>query len=321
MREISSQNRTVPQQSKLFTLTSQVVYLKPLTNSFRSNPAIRNISSTMINMEIEPTGADQVALCQANAAIAANDRDTSDEDEPFESVEQIQAEMDRLEAEQRATQTKALREALANNGFAYRNILRSEKVKQHFTSPFSKENAMSPEDILLEIPKEDLHEVGTVQGRIFMPASFVQKWIIPTIRARNALNGHGKQSPGGYETAMLFSIFDQSILDLTKPRQETDDDDHALRAIIACAQDANVKLIERMRQGNNGLKKIARNSIEQLEQAVQIPPHHELWNMTDIDYRYYQERIADAIKQSRCHTERDHEDLQIRGSKLSSKPA
>ncbi len=102
---------------------------------------------------------------------------------------------------------------------------------------------------------------------------------------------------------MLFSTFDQSILDTTKPRQQIDDDDHALRAIIACAQDANIKLIERMRQGNNGLKEIARNSLNQLEQAVQIPPQHELWTMTEIDYGYYQERIADAIKQYRGHTE------------------
>ncbi len=87
-----------------------------------------------------------------------------------------------------------------------------------------------------------------------MPASFVQKWVIPTIRARNALNGHGTKLPGGYETAMLFSIFDQSILDTTKSRQQLDDDDHALRAIVACAQDANIKLIERMRTGNDGLK-------------------------------------------------------------------
>jgi hypothetical protein len=75
---------------------------------------------------------------------------------------------------------------------------------------------------------------------------------------------------------MLFSIFDQSILDITKPRQQTDDDDHALRAIIACAQDANTKLIERMRQGNNGLKEIARKSLNELEQAVHLPPHQDL---------------------------------------------
>ncbi len=96
---------------------------------------------------------------------------------------------DEIEAAQKAADQKALKEMLANNGFAYINILRSEKVKQHFTSPFSKENAMSPEDILLEIPKEDLHEVGMVQRRIFMPASFVQKWIVPTIRARNYAPG------------------------------------------------------------------------------------------------------------------------------------
>ncbi len=56
--------------------------------------------------------------------------------------------------------------------------------------------------------------------------------------------------------------------DMTKPRHVLDDNDRALRAIIACAQDANIKLIERMRQGNNGLKQIARNSLMQLERAV-----------------------------------------------------
>ncbi len=33
--------------------------------------------------------------------------------------------------------------------------------------------------------------------------------------------------------------------------------------------------------------------------------------MTDIDYRYHQDMIADAIKQYRGHTERDLEDLQL----------
>ncbi len=40
-------------------------------------------------MEIEPNGADQVALSQADAAIAANDHDTSEEDELFETEEEI----------------------------------------------------------------------------------------------------------------------------------------------------------------------------------------------------------------------------------------
>ena len=190
-------------------------------------------------MDIELDRADQTALTETNAASAANEVDTSEEDSLVDFNED---ETD--EVAQKAADQKALKEMLTHNGFAYRNILRSEKVKQHFTSPFSKENTMSPEDILLEIPKEDLHEVGLVQRRMYMPASFVQKWIIPTIRARNALKNRAFV-PGGYETAMLFSIFDQSILDITKPRQQLDEDDHALRAIVACAQDANIKLIEK----------------------------------------------------------------------------
>ncbi len=111
---------------------------------------------------------------------------------------------------------------------------------------------------------------------------------------------------------MLFSIFDQSILDLTKSRQQHDEGAYALRAIVACAQDANIKLIEKMRKGNDGLKEIARASLKQLEQAVQLPPHEDMWKMTPIDYAYHQERIADAIKQyARGHTERDLNDLQL----------
>ena len=247
-----------------------------------------------------------MASTEVNAASAASDKDTSEENSLIDYNED---ETD--EVAQKAADQKALKEMLTHNGFAYRNILRSEKVKQHFTSPFSKENTLSPEDILLEIPKEDLHEVGLVQRRMYMPASFVQKWIIPTIRARNALNGQGTQLPGGYETAMLFSIFDQSILDTTKPRQPLDEGAYALRTIVSCAQDANIKLIERMRTGNNGLKEIARASLLQLEQALQLPPHQQLWSMSEIEYRYHQDTIADAIKQYRGHTERDLEDLQL----------
>ncbi len=121
-------------------------------------------------MDIELNEADQTVSTEVNAASAANDKDTSEEDSLVDYNEDEIAEVAQKVADQ-----KALKEMLANNGFAYRNILRSEKVKQHFTSPFSTENTMSPEDILSEIPKEDLHEVGMVQRRIFMPASFVQK--------------------------------------------------------------------------------------------------------------------------------------------------
>ena len=104
----------------------------------------------MNDMDIELNGADQTASVEANAANVAKDVDSSEEDSliDYNEVEEKEA------AQKAAAETKALKEMLANNGFAYRNILRSERVKQHFTSSFSKENAMSPEDILLEIPKK-----------------------------------------------------------------------------------------------------------------------------------------------------------------------
>ena len=110
---------------------------------------------------------------------------------------------------------------------------------------------------------------------------------------------------------MLFSIFDQSTLDLTKPRQQIDEGANSLRALVACAQDSNSKLIEKMRKGNEGIKNTSRASLKQLEQAVQIPPLDVLFDMSQLDYEYSQERIAEAIKQYRGHTERDLDDLQL----------
>ncbi len=76
---------------------------------------------------------------------------------------------------------------------------------------------MSIEDIMREIPPEDLHNVGTVKDRIYMPVDFVQKWVLPTIRVQKAL----KEAQDGYfhgemEAAMLASIFDQSVMHFNK---------------------------------------------------------------------------------------------------------
>ncbi len=78
----------------------------------------------MSNMEIELNGADQTASTEANAASAAQDVDTPEEDELYDYNDE-----DKIEAAQKAVaQQKALKEMLANQGFAYRNILRSERV-------------------------------------------------------------------------------------------------------------------------------------------------------------------------------------------------
>ena len=186
----------------------------------------------MSTMEIDLT-----AQQEADAARAANNGDNetvhSEEDPSGSDVDYIYDDEDQkaAQAETNRLEEEALKEMLTNNGYALREILKSEKVKAHFVSPFSEENEMSIEDILGEIPKEDLHEVGTSARLIYMPASFVQKWIIPTIRVRNALKEHGPEMPGGMATAMLFSIFDQSKLDMTEARPSRDERANELRAL------------------------------------------------------------------------------------------
>ncbi len=67
-----------------------------------------------------------------------------------------------------------LRDALAENGFALRNSLLSEPIINHYASPLAMEE-MSVDDIISEIPTEDLLHVGAIQDRIIVPASFAQK--------------------------------------------------------------------------------------------------------------------------------------------------
>ncbi len=113
----------------------------------------------MSNMEL-----DQTALSKADSARAANndgkdiameDEDSSENDEELVDYN----EQEEIEAAMKAAELVAWKEILTNNGHTLREILRSEKVKSHYVSPFSIEDIMSTEDILQEIPKEDLHEV------------------------------------------------------------------------------------------------------------------------------------------------------------------
>jgi hypothetical protein len=111
-----------------------------------------------------------------------------------------------------------------------------------------------------------------------MSLPFARKYILPTFRVRKALSVVKDESfPGGIETAMLYSIFDQSIIGFTGTGSVTNADDGAIRAVMAYATDnTTVKLIPRMRQGNNGVAKSALTSLKELEDICQLPKTKEL---------------------------------------------
>jgi hypothetical protein len=83
-------------------------------------------------------------------------------------------EVDDVINHSRETKRNIWRDALAENGFALRNVLLSEPIIKHYALPLAMEK-MSVENIMSEIPTEDLLHVGTIQDQIIMPASFAQK--------------------------------------------------------------------------------------------------------------------------------------------------
>ncbi len=108
--------------------------------------------------ENELNSAQTTASKEANAADAVMETDlVSNSEGDASEIEELvdYNEQEEIEAAMKAAELVALKEMPTANGHTLREILRSEKVKAHYVSPFSGENTMSIEDILQEIPKED----------------------------------------------------------------------------------------------------------------------------------------------------------------------
>ncbi len=118
-----------------------------------------------------------------------------------------------------------------------RQSLKEHNIKAYYASPMLV-GTVPPEEILLEVPAEDRQNVGLMKDQIIMPMNFFQKWLLSTIQVRKALKQlEDGNLPGGIETAMLNSIFDQSVMDLNRPLSDNFAENKALRAMVAHAKD------------------------------------------------------------------------------------
>jgi hypothetical protein len=118
----------------------------------------------------------EIIAATAAVDIAIDEGQQSDDD-----LYDYNRELERERHERRMARL-ALRDQISENGFALRKVLKNESIKGYFPSPLQMEE-VSIEDIMTEIPVEDLRYVGSIKDRIYMPASFFQKWVLPTIRA------------------------------------------------------------------------------------------------------------------------------------------
>ena len=88
--------------------------------------------------ENEPKGAQTAASPEAKAADAAMETELvyNSEGDASEIGELVDYnEQEELEAAQKAADLVALKEMLTLNGHALKEVLRTEKVKAHYTSP------------------------------------------------------------------------------------------------------------------------------------------------------------------------------------------
>ncbi len=143
-----------------------------------------------------------------------------------------------------------------------------------------------------------------------MPAEFFQKWIRPTIRVQKALKrSQDQELPGGMEAAMLASIFDQSVMDLSKPINGNLADNRALRAMVLHTKDANTHQFLPMEEGGKNLAKGLISALQKRKQVAQLPDEQTLFNWSDVDIEIHNVEIAEAIAQYECHVRRDHDNM------------
>jgi hypothetical protein len=167
---------------------------------------------SIINL-IKPDEKDLVQE-EPNPAPAAEEIDPFDQDNSLEGVEYDPNEElvdynEDITLETTKTTKLELRDALAKNGLAMRRSLKEHNIKAYYASPMLV-GTIPPEEIMLEVPAEDRQNLGLMKDQIIMPMKLFQKWLLPTIQVRKALKQlEDGNLPGGIETAMLYSIFDQ----------------------------------------------------------------------------------------------------------------
>ncbi len=124
---------------------------------------------------------------------------------------------------------------------------------------------------------ESILHIGTIQDRIIMPASFAQKYILPTIKVQKALKLHADNNlPGGVETALLIAIFDQSVMDLNRPVSDNLAENAALRAMVTHTNDDKTHQFLSMEEGRKGLTKGLMSALQKLKQVARLPDEKTL---------------------------------------------
>ncbi len=158
-----------------------------------SNETKAAVTAENLDMEIEELSSGEMGREQDPDKIFVdyNEKDSSNEN-PRPALKRRANGQEAVSPNDSETKRIALREKLAQNGYALRTVLMDEQLPTHYVSPMLTEDEMSIEDILLEMSYAEIQSVAIMQGHIYMPLSFARKYILPSLRVHKALCRQGQ---------------------------------------------------------------------------------------------------------------------------------
>jgi hypothetical protein len=187
-----------------------------------------------------------------------------------------------------------------------RQIINRDPVQAHRAISM-KAATRSLEEMLELIPCEDAEQVSTFQGQVYMPESFLEKYLLPTMQIRKYLENEEETSesgptlPGGIETAaMMYSMFNQTNVagDAESNRK--------LRALIAHAVEQTPQLIDQIGQNIRSKTRSLELYVSQLREVAQRPPLRTLYGMSTEDIADKNRLINDVLTHFESQLSRDY---------------
>jgi hypothetical protein len=207
--------------------------------------------------------------------------------------------------EQQLTAQESLTERLHVHGLRMRQSINRDPVQVHRAISM-KAATRSLEEMLELIPFEDAEQISTFQGQVYMPESFLEKYLLPTMQMRKYLENEEATSvndqtlPGGIETAMMYSMFNQ-----TKVVRDAESN-RKLRALIAHAEEQTPQLVDQIGQNIRSKTRSLEIYVSQLREVAQLPPLRTLYSMSAEDIADKTRLTNDVLTNFESQLSRDY---------------
>ena len=205
----------------------------------------------------------------------------------------------------RIQEFEALNQRLSENGFKMRMKVWADPA-QSFRPISMIASSMTLAETLREVPLEDAEQISEFQGLVYMPAQFMQKYLLPTMQIRKLLEteselARGDQPlPGGPETAIMYALYHQA-----KSTQATTLDSR-LRSLITHSHTDTDKLVKDITENMMAKEKSLEHFTNQLREVTTLPTVQTICRMNADDVKEKNQLISSVLTNFEQQLKRDY---------------